>query len=202
MNFYNGYKIIAFLSLFITIIICAPSQAQAQYHFNDIQLSWRDFIKKNVPISSNAAAQTAVELIITSSVENDKLLIVIELIQDRDKSWVSRQFLQRATDTESRNLLNHEKLHYAINLIGLKMLYNTLSDFTFSKDYKSELAGIFNSINRVTTKSNSDYDRQTTHGIKKEAQEIWTEDIFQQLNDLYPNEEKLTTTYTLLKTIH
>lgn len=194
-------RMIGIMMIFAFLLSPQIIQAQKALGYSDIKISWRDYSKKDVAVSANTAATTAIELRLSSSVENNKLLIVIELIQDRDASWVSRQFLRRASDKESFDLLNHEKLHYAINLIGLKALFKEVSEYEFSKDYKSELAGIFNRVNRITTKSNADYDRQTYHGINKDEQERWEQEVFQQLNEVYEKNESILQTYSVLKSI-
>lgn len=173
--------------------------AQQDFGFKDIPLSWRNFSKRDISSKSNAAASTAVNLSIVSEVEGDDLKITLELEQSRSRSWVSRQFLRRASDRESMDLLNHERLHYAINLIGLKSIYDELNSSSFTADYKSEVAAIFHKHNQQTSKTNGDYDRLTLHGTIPEQQKKWEQNIFMELNNLYREDEKIETYYIIRK---
>lgn len=176
------------------------AQQKTQLGFDDIPLTWRNFTKRSINTNSIAAALTYIHLQLEYKVQEDILTISIKLEQSKEKSWVSRQFLQRATDPESIALLEHEKIHYAINMIGMRQLYLQLNEAEFSQqEYKSEITGIFAEFNRQTQSLNSAYDRETRHGLLTDKQLEWNERIFQELNELYPPGTPLATEYIIRK---
>lgn len=197
----SKHILLSFISLFISQVLWSQN-----YDIDDINLSWRNFTKKDVAVNSRVAAQTHVKIDIDYSLNSisnrkDELTINLAVTQSRDESWVSRQFLMKASDADSRKLLNHEKLHYIINLIGFKKLYNEMKDYNFSSDYKSEITSIFKKYTKEIDKLNSDYDKQTKHGTIVRNQSKWEEQIMDMFNDQYMHDKKIKTQYTIKKII-
>lgn len=175
--------------------------AQEGFDYKDIPLSWRNFTKKDVHRKSNAQAVTAVKVFMSYEVKNRSLSIEIDLKQLKKESWVSKQFLRVARDEESLDLLNHERLHYAIHLIGFKNLYENLENFNFTSDYESEIASIFSKYQQYTRQTNQNYDFETRHGRDLEKQNDWAKLIFSSLNEVYLGSNYFPTRYIIIKTI-
>lgn len=186
--------------LFIGIV--QSSFAQKKYDLNDINLSWVHFTKKDASLNSKVAAQTHVNLDIEYELKNasgkrQELIIKLSVSQSREQSWVSKQFLMKASDIESDKLLNHEKLHYVINLIGFKNIYLEMSNFSFTSDYKSEITSIFRKYTNEIDKMNNEYDRQSKHGLNNNGQKKWEENTMKLFNELYGNDTHIQTQYTI-----
>lgn len=200
--FLNSKVWLSILALCLLFCNSSLAQRKAALSLSDIDLSWRNFSKKNIGRNVPAAAQTAVNIQLAYEVEDDNLIITLRLRQLKSDSWVSRQFLQRATDAESTRLLNHEKLHYAINLISLRRMYEQMNARNYTDQYQSEITGIFNEHNRWNQQTNSTYDRETRHGTLTEKQEEWEEKILKELNDTYPPEIPIETDYFIYKKLN
>lgn len=193
-------------SVFILLMSLAcmnvqETQAQYTFGYKDIPLTWRNFTKKEIHSKSKAAALTAVKANLNYEVIGDELTITIELKQSKKNSWVSKQFLRRATDEESENLLQHEQLHYAIHLIGFGNLYKDLSTGNYTKNYESEITSHFAKYQQYTHQSNRDYDNETQNGRNLEKQKDWEKVIFITLNQVYLGSENIPSRYVIKKKI-
>lgn len=176
-------------------------QAQYTFGYKDISLTWRNFTKKEIHSKSKATALTTVKTNLNYEVNGNDLTITIELHQSKKKSWVSKQFLRRATDEESENLLHHEQLHYAIYLIGFGNLYKDLSASVYTQNYESEIASHFAKYQQYTHQSNRDYDNETQNGRNLEKQKDWEKVIFIILNQVYLGSESIPSRYVIKKKI-
>lgn len=191
-----------FYCLIFLSLSSSLAYSQYSYTIDDIPLTWRNFLKKDVGARSKVAAQTHVTIdieydIINSNNNSRTLKIDLRITQSRDDSWVSKQFLMKATDQASLDLLNHEKLHYVINLIGFKSLYNELKSARFTDDYKSEITSIFRKHSRQIDRMNADYDKQTYHGTSKKNQTKWEKQVMDNFNDLYATDKSIRTEYSI-----
>jgi len=180
--------------------------AQQEFTLNDIPLTWRNFIKKEVPRQSRVGAQTHIKIDIEydlrpSSRNRNNLEIKLNIIQSKDESWVSKSFLMTASDDASLKLLNHERLHYVINLIGFKKMYNELKDYNYTEDYKTQITSIFRKYTREIDKMNAEYDKQTYHGTSLKNQTKWENQVMTQFNELYAYDKSIPTSYTINTTI-
>lgn len=180
----------------------AFAQRKGDLGLEHIDLSWRDFSKKNIAQNVPAAAKTAVNIQLAYELEGENLIISLRLRQLKSDSWVSRQFLQRASDAESTRLLNHEKLHYVINLISLRRMYEQMNARDFSDQYKSEITGIFNEHNRWNQQTNATYDRETRHGTNLDLQKEWEQKLLKELNEVYPPEIPIEKDYFIYKKLN
>lgn len=196
--------IIGIVITFITLP-ASISYAQHTWTVNDIPMFWRHFTKKNINVRSNAVALTNVKLQMESEVvsngEDHKLMILITIDQSKKDSWVSTQFLRRATDQESIHVLHHERLHLAINYISFMKLHDTLQAYNFTRNYKAELASIFQKIQAENNILNREYDRFTTHSINIDAQQEWETKIMTLFNEYYHDYNTLPSEMYIQKTL-
>lgn len=198
----NKISLFSRLLCILLIGIFQNSFAQKKYELKDINLSWVHFTKKDSSLNSKVVAQTHVNIDIEYELKNatgrrQELIIKLSVTQSREQSWVSKQYLMTATDKDSDALLNHEKIHYIINLIGFKNIYLELSNYSFSADYKSEITSIFRKYTNEIDKMNNEYDRQSKHGTNRAGQNKWKKNIMKLFNDLYGNDPSIQTQYTI-----
>lgn len=203
IHFFSKRILQSVFILLMSLVCMNVQETQAQYTFGykDIPLTWRNFTKKEIHSKSKAAALTAVKANLNYEVIGDELTITIELNQSKKNSWVSKQFLRRATDEESVNLLQHEQLHYAIHLIGFGNLYKDLSTGNYTKNYESEITSYFAKYQQYTHQSNRDYDNETQNGRNLEKQKDWEKVIFITLNKVYLGSENIPSRYVIKKKI-
>lgn len=192
----------------VLMLMCSSvigSYAQHTWSVDKLPMSWRHFTKKNTNVSNNAVALTYIDIKMESEVVSNgsdhKLMLLITLDQSKKNSWVSTQFLRRATDNESIHVLNHERLHLAINYIHFLKLRDTLQDYTFTRNYKAELASIFQKIQGQNKILNSTYDRMSMHSLNAVEQKNWEEDIMRTFNEYFSQYSTLPTEFYIQKNL-
>lgn len=171
------------------IISCSPAMAQ-QFTIEDIPLTWKDFIVKegfrNHPYSAKIYTQI---LPWRYELKNGKIKFDLELVVDRDKSWVKKEFMDKAGKEVKQQLLDHEKGHLVIAMINLQQMGNALNNFKYTRNYKREIDSISKALINQLTLTNETYDTQTNHMLITEKQEEWNNKLLNQLNGLYQGQK-------------
>lgn len=181
----------------LLIALWIPAAAQAQTYLNNQQgllcwqenrkLKWSDFqaktsaLKKGTPLYTNSGAHAVPELtvkgLVDSTGRND---FVVRPVFNQKLAWVRDSTLSTAT------LLAHEQLHFDICELTARKLrariahvYQAGGD-VFDPRFTREIQRIMAEEDTLQ----DSYDQETAHGIHKEAQQKWQEQIRRALVNL------------------
>jgi hypothetical protein len=136
----------------------------------------KDNFKAKHP-TGNVPAQTATSLFIHSELKGESLLFYVEAIFSKSKSYMKE---------DSPYVLKHEQLHFDISEVYARKLRQLIIDKDFKK-VKNVVEVIQKMANKVAEdcgKEQSNYDKDTEHGINSAKQHVWNEKIEKELNDL------------------
>lgn len=78
-------------------------------------------------------------------------------------------------------LLSHEQLHWDISELYARKLRAAFTKYVPQKNPKKEIDFIFRKFEKDRQQLQSTYDRETNHGLIKDAQEIWSIKIKEEL---------------------
>jgi len=183
--------------LLLSLLLISPALIYAQqFTMADIPLKWKHFtIKKGIRHSHVAKISRQVLLSYRYKEKNEQgkrpLIVAAELVVDKDKSWIKKEYLDAADPALKDALLNHEKGHLAISLKWHRKLQQTFSDFKFSKRVRIEMDSLYNIVRENADEENERYDRETNHMLNVDKQAQWEQKIFTELNDLYADDKIL-----------
>lgn len=163
------------------------------FTIDDIPLSWKDFkVRKdfnNHPYAAKIYTDPTFE---TKRIKrNGTTYQHFSWEIEFKRSWVKAKFMDEAPDSVKRSLLNHEKGHLLIHMIGLKKVQNSIDNFTFSKKIRAELDSIYKAHLGNLQADNERYDEETNHSAIAEKQKEWIDKLLAELNALYIDEKKL-----------
>jgi hypothetical protein len=164
-----------------TIIVKA--QQDTLYWREGVSLTWDDF-KSKAPKQTGFAAYTYTIITmgyeLKTSGETYKPKFTVNSAFQRSKSWVDR----KDPKAQTPEILAHEQLHFTIAEITARKLRRNLKSATYTKNYRNEIKEIYEQTLAQGEKMQQRYDRESRHGIDKEAQEHWTNLVLADLNYL------------------
>ena len=157
------------------------SQGDTILWSKDYRLSWKDFKGKDASNSPFSAQSNCIYTLKTiPSFSNDTMHITILLHPcfTRGASWVHLDALQDS-------LLMHEQLHFDLcELFGRKFREKLdRANFSFL-EYGGEINELFNQHWTEYRNSQNQYDEETQHGIIRDQQNAWMEQVRKELNEL------------------
>ena len=148
----------------------------------DRKLTWNDFKgKSSSDPSNNAGAESNCGFGFKTNTVRvfDKVKVNIVNTFDCNASWVLLE------NKKSFELLEHEQLHFDLSQLYARQLRKKLAEtkmnlFNFSKESKKAFDEIF----LLYGERQSQYDKETNHGINNIEQNKWKKNIEKELNDL------------------
>ena len=173
------------LSIFLILFAfqCKLNYAQTSKKFAQDTLIWsperlltkEDFKGKK---SSKAAAGTSSGLFIHSEDKEGTLMFYVEALFYKSKSFFMKE--------ESPYALKHEQLHFDIAELYARKLRQKIiqRDFKKTNNLREVIHKIFEKAFEDSEKEQANYDRDTEHGINSAKQQVWSEKIKQQLQEL------------------
>lgn len=176
----------------LLLLVIAPFICHSQsLTMDDIPVTWSSFKKVNYD-TAELSSYTAVtypdysfKYRIESKDGQKYYHIQCGVRFNMNRSCVSQQFLQNASAGAKQQLLNHEKGHYIISMIGFKELTDTLESLQELADMKECVekiaSGIFTEINEI----DKAYDLVTNHGMHPDEQQKREQALLDKLNGLY-----------------
>lgn len=179
--------------LFLPLFLNAQ---QRKLEMADIPLQWDQFTKTNQTIVRQHGA-ALIGLNSQYSWESKtkgnqtQINFTTVLSVKKETSLVSRPFLNRATEIEKYNLLNHEKGHLIIALIKNIWVEDALKQKQFTGQYKKELRAVYSAIEDKANELNNQYDEETTHSLDVVQQKAWESKLLSILSDLMGNRKSL-----------
>lgn len=142
------------------------------------QLSWIDF--KGVPPKNaiyNASVNSSLGYTFKSKTTNGKISVTIEV-----ESYFYPQLSWKKNLNENNpELLKHEQLHWDITELYARKLRAAFQNYIPQKDPKKEIDFIFRKFEKDRQQAQKSYDRETRHGIIKDAQKRWELKIKEEL---------------------
>ncbi|MBG6233989.1 hypothetical protein IWX76_000544 [Pedobacter sp. CAN_A7] len=99
-----------------------------------------------------------------------KLELAVGLHFMHDKSWF---LTDRLSEEQVNHLLNHEQMHFAIGEMMKREVKKTLSNFKYSKNFRTEIDSLFKLTNVKYRQLDQQYDRETNHSRDTVSQKRW-----------------------------
>ena len=172
----------------ILVFICSTmSSAYSQENFitwNDKnQLQWIDF---NGPAkdSSNYDAESFAEVRYSYTFNNfSDFKFEVNATFNRNTSWYRRE-------AQSTSLLKHEQLHFDIAELFAKKLKAEFENFSYTANFKNEIAEIFDKKKLQYHLMQEKYDIETSHSLNSEKQRQWEFAIREELKKMLLEEGK------------
>lgn len=102
---------------------------------------------------------------------NYQLTFNIQLLLNRDRSWINRQMITNADMMDE--VLRHEQGHYQIAYLMQQEMIRTLNQYRYTGDYQRQTNAIFQRIDDKYRQMNIDYDNDTQHMQNRKQQAAW-----------------------------
>jgi len=188
-----SYRIIKTCIILVAIQFSAITTDAQQFTIDDVPLSWKDF-KVRKDLNSHPYAAKIYPDFTLETKQSKKNGVTYQRFSWKIEfkgSWVKARFMDEAHDSTKQSLLNHEKGHLLIDMIGLKKVQKSIGNFTFSKRKKIELDSIYIVHLGNLRVDNERYDEETNHSRIAEKQKEWIDKLLTELNALYADEKKL-----------
>ena len=154
------------------------SWSQGPLSFDDFRIV--EPARKNRPLSVGAVTSSKPGVVISVSEIDLRRILSLSMTNrfNYNKSWVSSDALQDS------GLLKHEQGHFDLNEIYTRKTFLQFRHFKFSDNYQAEIARIMKIMNQELNKVQREYERQTLHGLLKENQAFWNQQIANTLRTL------------------
>lgn len=192
-------------TLFIFCLFACVLKTWSQITIDKLPISLKDFSVKSGLSPNSFAAKTTFTYNSSFNFRKNKniteLYLSYEFIFDKENSWVKKEFLKTADASAKEKLLNHEKGHYIIGLIGFSKMQQALSAYTFSKRFKPEADSILHALRNEVDSLNKQYDLETDHSKIEPAQLAWEKSLMETLNTYYKGEPQLMLKFDIRKEI-
>lgn len=141
-------------------------------------LSWDDFEGKPVQGSEAAALTNAgfgIKLMFKRMENSSQLVIAVNCSFSRKDSWVK-------TGNKTAYILNHEQKHFDIAYIHTLLFIQNLRKANFTNsNYSAVIQKVYNEAATAMTKTQYQYDGETSHSRLPEKQAEWDEKVSKQL---------------------
>jgi hypothetical protein len=172
------------LYFFLLFAFYAPlSYSQTNKKFAQDTIIWsadRPLTKEDFKVkkSSKAAASTSSGLFLHSEDKEGTLMFYVEAIFSKSKSFFMKE--------ESLYTLKHEQLHFDITELHARKLRQKIiqRDFKKTSKVRETIQKMYDKAFEDCQREQSNYDRDTEHGINAAKQQVWSEKITQQLLEL------------------
>jgi hypothetical protein len=152
------------------------------YWKTDVKLNWADF-QSTAPGGHNFAAYTFTIITMEYEVLERGTQIhprfTVRSAFQRSKSWVDR----KDPLAQTPEILAHEQLHFNISEITARDLRKKLRSKKYTSNYRKEIRGIYEQAIQHGDDMQKRYDKETRHGLSKEAQQRWSSFVAEQLNN-------------------
>ena len=135
---------------------------------------WKDYSLKEK--HGRPSAETAVRFLITKKEPNPQL----EVSFDHERSWVKPDFAEPWNPllwNASELLLAHEQLHFLISCLLTRQANQTLRS-------GGNPHSMLQLVKAVAQRLNLQYDKDTNHGLKDQAQVEWEKEVQRQLQEV------------------
>lgn len=173
-------------NIFLLLLLLAgfhASHAQMNKKLAKDTIIWKKdslLVKENFQAKHpvvKAPAYTTSSIYFYSDDKSRNLLYHVEALFIKSKSYMKDSSLYA---------LNHEQLHFDICEVNARRLRQMIKekDFTKVKNAVSEIQKMANKAMKDFRSEETEYDRDTQHGINSAKQHLWDEKVAKELSDL------------------
>jgi Bacterial protein of unknown function (DUF922) len=156
--------------------------SQSPHQFSPDTMIWReDYLLKfsdfHGKVTGHVPAATFSGISLYEKEKNGTLTFFVEALFIRSKSFM---------DDSSANLLKHEQLHFDISELYARKLRQKISqiDFKTVDRIDRETENLYRSYATALNEMQEQYDKNTEHGKNPARQQVWIDDIRNQLKAL------------------
>lgn len=182
--------------LLILVAFCLAGHAQQRIaptirKFKDDTIVWRkdslltpkDFKAKGHG-KNGPMGYTCYSIFLYPNEIGGQLVFSVEALFIKSKSYVTE---------ESDYVLKHEQLHFDISELYARKLRKMIADKDFKKvsNVNEVIKNMYNKVSQDCMREEEKYDNETNHGLNAARQQVWSDDIKKQLQELdaYSNTE-------------
>ena len=168
----NYFKFPIYEEVKVNVQFHASSQTQSDtlYYSKDRKLTWTDFkLAGNTSDSLDAKSFLGIGYYVLPSVNEGhlQLNVVVNCFFIPGKSWVR-------PGASNNDLLGHEQLHFDIAYLVSKKFRDAVLSYKLSRDnFKEEIEQLKNESAAEYEQLQTQYDKETNHGKKREQQKAW-----------------------------
>jgi len=161
------------VSVFVLLFIFQTVKAQSPepYHL----LSAQEFAGLPRTNSGDVVAETNCYIDFNYHAKSEKgfykLTSTVQLIFNRDKSWINRKRVTSPSQMEE--IMDHEQGHYFIAYMEQQELLRTVAKTRFDANYQNEASALFDRIHEKYKQLSVNYDDDTRHMLDKQQQHSW-----------------------------
>ena len=166
------------LLTFILLSICCFSQDQGLISWKaEDRLTWDDFTHKQSNNHNGLQALTTAGIGVEFECNGPTPKVLVTCHFKKKESWTR--------NTESKELLAHEQLHFDITELFARKLRKKLAELSDPCGKgSSKVQGIYNSNFNALNEYQTRYDKQTKHGLNEKEQEEWIAKVVIELQEL------------------
>ena len=167
------------ITLLVIFLLLIPQQGADSFEWNeDRPLKWSDFNGRPDQMSEHAAATHYEVHSMNSYPEQDAVQYEIVCRFNRKRSWV------HPSERRNLGLLAHEQLHFDMAECAARTLRSVLHEPVSRLECNDWFMHKRDSVLQAWEEIQLEYDKQTGHGIDREAQKVWEKRISSTLNGL------------------
>jgi hypothetical protein len=170
-----------FTCLLVFFALCCFSQQRIPWA-EGRPLTWKNFEpRKDQGFGYRALTFSGIRYNVTT--EEGMIEIDIECYFIPSKSWVQKGF-------EKDYLLHHEQLHFDITELHARKMRKAMAEYEMpigefmDRKLAKELEEVYDSIYEEMVAMQTQYDKETDHSLKREAQQKWEERVASSLAQL------------------
>lgn len=134
------------------------------------KLTWADFKGKPNPNQAQhvASVRSGITYRWSYEAKEDKIKLDFDVFSNfyPQHSWV-------VSGEETPDLLKHEQLHFDISELYARKLRTAFKAYVPMRNIRRDLTRIYQKIEMERKRTQLLYDRETNHGLQKEAQQEW-----------------------------
>ena len=167
-----------FVALFLGVTVFGQKNEVETIKWSVEKLVWEDFKGKPNPSKDHHAASTRSGITYSWSytAKPEGIDLDFDVFSNfyPESSWV-------ISGEETPALLAHEQLHFDISELFARKLLKAFQAYVPMRNIRRDLTKIYQQIEAERKRTQLLYDRQTNHGLLKEAQQEWEMRIAEEL---------------------
>lgn len=134
-------------------------------------LDWSDFMG-TPPVNAHHAANVNSGIAFSYQVKKNNRNTYIITFEVRSEFYPQLSWKKNLNENNS-DLLRHEQQHWNISEVYAHKLRDAFDQYRPNRNYKREIDQIFKSIESQRQQLQARYDRETNHGLNRQAQRDW-----------------------------
>ena len=160
---------LTFCLLLFSLLCSAQGEEQKILWKADEKLTWADFQgapDPRIPYHANTSSGLSFSWSLKTSEDSAEFVYEVHSYFHPMESWVKGE-------QPSASLLAHEQLHFDISELYVRKLRQQLAGYQLGAEVKEDLNRIYQENEKGRQLMQDRYDRESDHGLEKEAQAKW-----------------------------